>query len=247
MLFAICDAQLRCIARRLGAAFEVAPLVVGVAGLCAAALPAVALWSGARAAPALHAADPSTLALGAGLTAALVGAALTLLAPGRAALGTQLEAAPVPRATALVGLTLLPPLAALASVALPAALFAAPTAGRATPLVLARLLGAAALGGAAAEAALALGRRSLRAVPVVAALALSCSRAGVSSRSRSQRRCGSQRWPPVPVSVRCGQACVCRHAVTSGSRRCVTHAGATCNVRPRQPVHCQFAAWSRCA
>lgn len=172
MLFAICNAQLRCVWRRVNAAFAAAPLVVGAAGLGAAALPAIALWGGTRAAPALLAADPTVLALGAGFVAALAGAVLTLLAPGRRALGTQLEAAPVSRTTAFAGLTVLPPAVALALLGLPVALFAAPAAGRATPLVLARLLGAAAIGGAGAEVTLAFGRRSLRGLPVAAALAL---------------------------------------------------------------------------
>jgi hypothetical protein len=172
VLFAICKAQLRCTWRRVDAAFVAAPVLVGAAALGIAALPALAVWGGARAAPALRTADPSTLALGAGLVAALAGAVLTLLAPGRRALGTQLEPAPVPRVTAFVGLTLLPPAAALALLAVPAAFFVAPAAGRSSPLVLARLLGAAAAGAAAAEAALALARRSLRGVPVVAGLVL---------------------------------------------------------------------------
>ena len=172
MLFAICNAQLRCAWRRVEAAFAAAPLVVGTAVLLAAALPAIAFWGGTRAAPALRAADPSVLALGAGLAAALAGALLTLLASGRRALGRQLEAAPVSRATAFVGLRLLPPASALALLGLPVALFAASAAGRALPLVLARLLGAAAVGGAGAEVALAFGRRSLRGFPVGAALAL---------------------------------------------------------------------------
>lgn len=171
MLSAICEAQLRCVWRRVDTAFVAAPLVVGAAALAVAALPALALWAGERAAPALRSADPSVLALGAGLAAALAGAVLTLLAPGRQALGTQLEAAPVPRATAFVGLTLAPPAVALALLGLPVALFGAPAAGRAMPLVLARLLGAIAIGGAGAETALAFGRRSVRAVPVAAALA----------------------------------------------------------------------------
>ena len=172
MLFAICNAQLRCVWRRIEGAFAAAPVLVGGAAVGVAVLPAVAVWAGRRAAPALRAAEPSTLALGAGLAAALVGAVLTLLAPGRGAFGKQLEAAPISRATSFVGLTLIPSASALALLAVPAALFAAPAAGRATPLVLVRLLGAAAAGGAATEAVLALARRSLRGAPVAACLVL---------------------------------------------------------------------------
>ena len=128
MLSAICNAQLRCTWRRVEAAFVAAPLLVGAAALGVAALPALAVWGGTRAAPALRAADPSTLALGAGLLAALAGALLTLLAPGRRALGTQLETAPIPRVAAFVGLMVLPRAAALALLAVPTALFAAPAA-----------------------------------------------------------------------------------------------------------------------
>jgi hypothetical protein len=172
VLFAICEAQFRCVLRRLDKGFATAPLLVGAAGLGAAALPAIAYWAGTRAAPALHDADPSFLALSAGFFAALVGAVLALLEPGRHALGTQLEAAPVPRATTFVGLTVVPPAVALVLLGLPVALFVAPAAGADTPVVLARLLGAAAIGAAGAEAALATGRRSLRGVPVAAVLAL---------------------------------------------------------------------------
>jgi hypothetical protein len=123
-------------------------------------------------APTLREADPALLALAAGLTAALAGGVVTLLSPGTRALGTQLEAAPIPRVPALLGLRLFAPAAALVLLALPVALFAAPVAGTATPVVLVRLAGAVALGGAAVEAALALARRSLGGVPVVAVLAL---------------------------------------------------------------------------
>jgi hypothetical protein len=172
VLSAICDAQLRCTWRRVEAAFVAAPFLVGAGALGAAALPALAFWGGARAAPALRATDPLTLALGTGLVAALAGAVLTLLVPAQGALGPQLETAPIPQVTAFVGLRLLPPAAALALLAVPTALFAAPVTRRATPLVLARLLGAVAVGGAAAEAVLSLARRSLQCVPVVACLLL---------------------------------------------------------------------------
>ncbi len=171
MLFAICEAQVRCAARRVAAGFAAAPLVVGCGALAAAALPAGAWWLGTHLAPALRAADSSQVALGAGLTAALAGAVLTLLAPTRV-LGAQLEVAPVPWFPAFVGLRLFAPVCALVALALPVALFTAPAAGTGAPVVLVRLAGAVALGGAGAEAALALARRSLLGVPVAAALAL---------------------------------------------------------------------------
>jgi hypothetical protein len=158
--------------RRAAAAFVAAPFVAGCAALVAAALPAAAWWAGTHMAPALREADPALLALGAGLAAALAGGVVTLLAPGARALGSQLEAAPIPRVTALLGLRLLAPATALILLALPVVLFAAPAARGATPIVLARLVGAAALGGTGVEAALALARRSHRGVPVVGALAL---------------------------------------------------------------------------
>jgi hypothetical protein len=162
----------RCSARRLEGAFAAAPILVGTAALGVAVLPAFAFWGGERAGSTLRAGNPTALAFGAAIMAALVGAVLTLLAPGRRLLGAQLEAAPVPRLTSFVGLSLFSPCVVLALLGLPLALFVAPVAGRETPFVLVRLLGAAAAGGASVEAALAFGRRSLRGLPVVACLAL---------------------------------------------------------------------------
>lgn len=171
MLFAICEAQARCVVRRLASAFAAAPLVVGGFVLVVALVPAASWWAGVRTAPALQAADPSLLAVGAGLTAAVVGAVLTLLVPARP-LGTQLEAAPVPRGVAAAAFRLLIPGVALVALSAPVALFLVPVAGRGTPAILLQLAGAGALGGAAAEAALAFGRRSLVALPVLALVAL---------------------------------------------------------------------------
>ena len=172
MLSAICKAQLYCVRRRVDAAFAAAPLLVGGAALGVAAVPALALWAGERAEAPLRAAEPSILALGAGFAAALVGAVLTVLAPGRRSLGPQLEAAPISHSTAFVSLTLVPWAAALLLLAVPVVSFAAPAAGRATPIVIVRLIGAVAAGGAASEAVLALARRSLRGIPVAACLVL---------------------------------------------------------------------------
>src|SRR5258708_16949444 len=154
VLFAICDAQARCLARRLGGAFSASPLVLALACAAFAALPAVALWAGRRAAPSLHSADPKLLLLSAGMTAALAGAAVTLAVRGAAVLGRQLEPAPVPRVVAVAGLVLFPASLALGAAAPAAILFAAPVEGWRTPLACARLLGFAALGGAGAEALL---------------------------------------------------------------------------------------------
>ena len=173
MAWMLCRAELCCVARRLEAAFEANPLVVGAGALGLAALPALALWSGVRVAPELRAAaaQPS-FGLSIGLAAAVTGALVTLLAPASRALGSQLEAAPLSRLTVFAGLTALPLGLLLCAFALPAALFVTPAAGGRTPFVLGRLLGAAALGGAAAEAALALARRSLLGVPVAAGVGL---------------------------------------------------------------------------
>jgi len=169
----LCRTELRCLARRLEGAFAASPLVVGVGALALAALPAVALWAGVRAAPSLRgAAAAESFAVSVGLAAALAGAFVTLLAPSRRALGRQLEAAPLSRATVFAGLTALPLALLLCAIGLPAALFIGPAAGGRAPLVFGELLGALALGGAAAEAALALARRSLRGVPVAAAVGL---------------------------------------------------------------------------
>jgi len=169
----LCRTELRCLARRLEGAFAASPLVVGAAVLALAALPAVALRAGMRAAPSLRAAAAAqSFAVSVGLAAALAGSVVTLLAPGRRALGRQLEASPLSRTTVFVGLTALPLALVLCAIGLPAVLLVAPAAGRRTPLVLAELIGAVALGGAAAEAVLALARRSLRGVPIAAAVGL---------------------------------------------------------------------------
>jgi hypothetical protein len=162
----------RCLARRLADAFAASPLVLALACAAFAGLPAVALWAGRRAAPSLRTADPKLVLLSAALTAALAGAAVTLLAGGAAALGRQLEAAPVPRLVALAGLILFPASLALAVVGPAAILFAAPVEGWRTPVACARLLGFAALGGAGAEALVAVARRSARGLPVAAGVGL---------------------------------------------------------------------------
>jgi len=169
----LCKAELRCLARRLEGAFAASPLVVGGAALALAALPAVALWAGLRAAPSFRAAAAAqSFAVSVGLAAALAGSVVTLLAPGRRALGRQLEAAPLSRATVFAGLTALPLAIVLCAIGLPGVLLIAPAAGLRTPVVLAELIGALALGGAGAEAVLALARRSLRGVPAAAAVGL---------------------------------------------------------------------------
>src|SRR6266536_606047 len=130
----LCRAELRCVGRRLSAAFSASPLVVGACALAVAALPALALWSGRRVAPVLRtaAAEPS-VALLFGFAAALVGALVTLAAPDRRALGRQLEAAPLSRATVFVGLTVLPLGCLVGVFALPLAMFVGPAAGDRTP------------------------------------------------------------------------------------------------------------------
>jgi hypothetical protein len=172
VLFAICSAQVRVAARRAAGAFATAPLVVSGAAVAAALLPAGAWWAGLHAAPALRDGDPTVIALGAGLAAALAGGFVTLLAPGARVLGSQLDAAPIPQVRAFVGLRLFAPLAALVLLALPVVVFVVAAARGATPLVLVRLLGAAALGAAGTEAALALARRSFVGLPTAAAVAL---------------------------------------------------------------------------
>ena len=173
MAWTLCKAELRCLARRLDGAFAASPLVVGGAALALAALPAVALWAGLRAAPSFRAAAAAQpFAVSVGLAAALAGSVVTLLAPGRRALGRQLEAAPLSRATVFAGLTALPLAIVLCAIGLPGVLLIAPAAGLRTPVVLAELIGALALGGAGAEAVLALARRSLRGVPAAAAVGL---------------------------------------------------------------------------
>jgi hypothetical protein len=173
----LCRSQLRCAARRLSAAASAAPLVVCVGGAVAAALPALALWAGVRAADALEGAfalDPglaAAFALCLCLGAALAGALLAAIVPGMEALGSQLAAAPVPRRAVVAGLVVLPFGIAGAALSVPAVLFLAPLTGDAAPSALASVAASLFLGAAAAEAAIALSRRALRGLTFAGAVA----------------------------------------------------------------------------
>lgn len=177
MSWLLCRSQLRCAARRVSAAVLAAPLVFCVGGAVAAALPALALWAGVRAAEALQGAfalDPGLAAASAVcvcLGAALAGALLAAIVPGVEALGSQLAAAPVPRRAVVIGLVALPFGIAAAALSVPAILFLAPLTGDAAPSALASVAACVVLGAAAAEAAIALWRRALRGVAFAGALA----------------------------------------------------------------------------
>jgi len=173
----LCKSQLRCAQRRLSAAAVAAPLVVCVGGAVAAALPALALWAGVRAADALEggfALDPAleaTFALCICLGAGLAGALLAAIVPGVEALGSQLAAAPAPPRAVVIGLVVLPIGIAGAALSVPAVLFFAPLTGDATPSALASVAASLVLGAAAAEAAIALSRRALRGLALAGAVA----------------------------------------------------------------------------
>jgi hypothetical protein len=172
----LCKSQLRCALRRFSAAAVAAPLAVCVGGAVAAALPALALWAGVRAAdalegafaldPALAAASALCICLGAGLAGALLAA----IVPGVEALGSQLAAAPAPPRAVVFGLVVLPCGIAGAVLLVPAVLFVAPLTGDATPSALASVAASLVLGSAAAEAAIALSRRALRGLALAGAV-----------------------------------------------------------------------------
>jgi hypothetical protein len=151
--------------------------VVCVGGAVAAALPALALWAGVRAADALEGAFAHDAGLGAAsalcicLGAALAGALLAAVVPGVEAIGSQLAAAPVPPRAVVIGLVVLPFGMAGAVLSVPVVLFLAPLTGDATPSALASVAASVALGAAAAEAAIALSRRALRGLAFAGAVA----------------------------------------------------------------------------
>src|SRR5215211_6563724 len=167
MVWTLCRTFVVCVRRRVVDAAASAPLVAAGVLAMLAAVPALSLWSGLRAAEALRpvlvtrpeVARGAATALA--LAAALAGVLVVSVAPGRRALGRQLEPAPVSPAASTAALTLAPVAALLVAAALPAALFLAPVAGGATPAALAALAACVAAGALAAEVIVAIARRAL--------------------------------------------------------------------------------------
>src|SRR5829696_5750032 len=167
MVWTLCRTFVVCVRRRAVDAAASAPLVAAGVLAMLAAVPALSLWSGLRAAEALRpvlvtrpeVARGAATALA--LAAALAGVLVVSVAPGRRALGRQLEPAPVSPAASTAALTLAPVAALLVAAALPAALFLAPVAGGATPAALAALAACVAAGALAAEVIIAIARRAL--------------------------------------------------------------------------------------
>src|SRR5215211_2617638 len=179
MVWTLCRTFVVCVRRRVVDAAASAPLVAAGVLAMLAAVPALSLWSGLRAAEALRpvlvtrpeVARGAATALA--LAAALAGVLVVSVAPGRRALGRQLEPAPVSPAASTAALTLAPVAALLVAAALPAALFLAPVAGGATPAALAALAACVAAGALAAEVIVAIARRALPwAAAMVAILAI---------------------------------------------------------------------------
>ena len=168
MVSTLCSALFLCARRRVADAFASAPLPAALALLLVPCLTGVSLWSGVHAAETLRstfAADAElarSAAVAVALSAALAGVVVSSVAPGRRALGTQLAAAPVPRAASAIALTVAPVAVLLAATAVPVTLFLAPLAGVATPAALAALAAAVFAGAIAFEAAVAFSRRAVR-------------------------------------------------------------------------------------
>lgn len=124
----------RCAWRRLRPALEQNPLLALAAAASCVAIPAVAVVAGLRADAryAELARDDDALralALAIGAPSLVFGAAIALLAPGLAQLGSTLEAAPISRAAAAWSLTIAPACAAGVVLLAPLLLFATAMAG----------------------------------------------------------------------------------------------------------------------
>lgn len=194
MILSLSEAVIRTQLRRLGTAAARSRLVaVAAAGLWLIA--PVAVWRLGRSVGELLSGDTVTLALTRGLVlglavaSAAAGAALAAAIPGRRALGSQIAAAPVPRAVAVavlalpvvVGATFLvgPTLGALAAAL---ALSSPGGLGAAVSLALA-VAAAAASGAVAAEAAFRAFRRSRSLWHAVAGAAVAAMAAAIAIES----------------------------------------------------------------
>ena len=143
----------RCAWRRLRPALEQNPLLALAAGGSCIGIPAVAVVAGLRADAryAELARDDAVLralALAIGAPALVFGAAIALLAPGLAQLGSTLAAAPISRAAAAWSLTIAPACAAGVVLLAPLLLFATAMAGN-DGIVLAAAAATAVVTGAA--------------------------------------------------------------------------------------------------
>lgn len=148
-------------------------MLAGLAACAAVGVPVGAFIAGRRLSDAFAVAvgDPvavRSLALGLAATGLVAGVAVGLLAPGPAALGAQLVAAPVRRATLVFATSLAPMGLAAGAAAVPGLLFSVPLAGaRAAPALLA-LTAAMSLGAAGAEAGRGLAARDAAALVALA-------------------------------------------------------------------------------
>jgi hypothetical protein len=151
-----------CAARRVRRALAANPLLAALALVGAVAAPIGAVAAGARLADSFRASAAeetfvTALALGVGTTGLVAGIALALLAPGTAAIGSELLAAPATRLRFVAATVVAPTLAAGSGLVALAALFAVPLAdGLGLLIVLAlavSLLFGATLGEGAAQCA----------------------------------------------------------------------------------------------
>ena len=168
MCWTLCRSACACGWRPLRSTLRANPFVAAICVVAAVATPLLALAAGRAAAPAIDAAsrDPAlarafALALVAGCVS--VGAAFGSLAPTRALLGAALEAAPVRRSVAFLGLTLLPATAVALPLLLVLTAFVVPATSQsgvwAPVAVVAGTCAAVAIGVAGSEAAVVAVRR----------------------------------------------------------------------------------------
>lgn len=182
MHWTLCRATIACGWRRARPALEQNPLLTLLAGAISLSLPALALLAGRKvgsqlAAPlAAQESLASAFVLSLGWSAAVAGGAVAALAPGEAALGPQLRAAPLSRPTVFIALTALPAAFAGAGLLVAAGPFvlafaaSSPGGGGAGIVLLAALLAAASMGSALVEAVVAAGRGAVAGPLVLGAL-----------------------------------------------------------------------------
>jgi hypothetical protein len=161
-----------CAWRRLRPALERNPLLAVVAGASCVGIPVAAVVAGLRldARFAELTRDDivlRSLALGIGATGLVGGAAVALLAPGLAQLGSALESAPISRAAAAWSLTVAPACAGGAVLLAPLLLFATSMAGLDGVVLAATTATAVVLGAALGEGLRLCGRLQPRGVAVL--------------------------------------------------------------------------------
>ena len=177
MLSALSSAVCACAWRRVRSVLARNPLVAVMAASVVPAVPIGAGVAGARLASRfadVAVAEPfaAALALAVGAGGAVAGITIALAAPSPRALGPQIVAAPVRRATLAAGGVVLPVLTLAAFAAVPALAFAVALAGAPGGVLVAAFAACALLGAALAEACRLAAAGSWIAVPACAAAAV---------------------------------------------------------------------------